>query len=164
MEFYTGKIGHDLRRQFIDFGSLDTLAYASGDIATTGALVAPEMARAQGLSGTILRLMVRETTGGTLQRPSIRFWFFGNSLTPAARKSPQAFTGAQLASLIGSADVLNANYINCGTGVSSVELSVSIPYVLQTTSTSLYIVPEFRGAYTFASTANLALQIIAEVD
>jgi hypothetical protein len=164
MEFYTGKVGQDLRRQTLDFGSLDVSAYASGDIATTGALIAPEMARAQGLSGTILRLMVRESTSGTLQRPSIRFWFFGSSLTPASRNAPQAFTANQLANFIGTADVLNANYINCATGVSSVEVNINIPYVLQSTSTSIYVVPEFRGAYTFHSTASLIMQMISEVD
>lgn len=164
MEFYTGKIGHDIRRQAIDFGTLDTVAYSTGDILTSAALIAPQMARAQGLSGTIIRLLVRETTSGTLQKPSIRFWFFGSSLTPASRNSPQAFTSAQLVSLIGTTDVLNANYINCASGVASVETSVSIPYVLQPTTTSIYIVPEVRGAYTFSATSTLTLQILAEVD
>ena len=164
MEFYTGKIGHDIRRQAIEFGTLDTIAYSTGDILTSAALVAPQMARAQGLSGTIVRLLVKESTSGTLQRPSIRFWFFGGALTPASRNSPQAFSSTQLNALIGTADVLNANYINCATGVASVELSLSLPYVLQSTSTTIYIVPEVRGTYTFSATSSLTLQILAEVD
>jgi hypothetical protein len=163
MEFYTGKVGSDLRRQYVSFGTLDTVAYATGDILTSGALTVPYMARAEGMSGTLVRVLLKETTSGTLQKPSLRLWFFGTSLTPASRNSPQAFTSSQIDSLIGYVDVLNANYLNAGTGVATIETTVNIPYVLQPTSTTIYLVPEVRAAYTFHSTAQIVAQIIAEV-
>jgi len=66
MEFYSGKIGYDQRKQVVDFGVLDTVAYSTGDILTSSALVIPSMARAQGMSGRIVRIMIKETTSGTL--------------------------------------------------------------------------------------------------
>lgn len=164
MEFYTGKIGYDQRRQAIDFGTLDTLAYATGDIATSGALIVPTVSRAQGMSGRIVRIMIKETTSGTLQRPSLRLWFFGAPLTPTSRNSPQAFTSSQLDTLVGTVEVLTGNYINCATGVASIEATINLPYVTQSTSTALYMVPEVRGAYTFHSTARIIAQIVCEVD
>lgn len=164
MEFYTGKIGYDQRRQSINFGTLDTVAYSTGDILTTGALVIPNMARAQGMSGRVVRIMIKETTAGTLQRPSLRLWFFGAPITPASRNSPQAFTSAQIDSLIGTVDVNTVTYINCATGVASYDATVYLPYDMQDTSTSFYVVPEVRAAYTFHSTAQLVMQIVCEVD
>ena len=38
MEFYTGLTGKDTVLQTFDFGTLDTAAYASGDILTSSAI------------------------------------------------------------------------------------------------------------------------------
>ena len=164
MEFYTGKIGYDQRKQAIDFGTLDTVAYSTGDILTSSALVIPNVARAQGMSGRIVRIMLKETTSGTLQKPSLRLWFFGAALVPASRNAAQAFTSAQIDTLVGTVDVNNVTYINCGTGVASYDASSYLPYDLQDTSTALYVVPEVRAAYTFHSTAKIIMQILCEVD
>jgi hypothetical protein len=164
MEFYSGKIGYDQRKQVVDFGVLDTVAYSTGDILTSSALVIPSMARAQGMSGRIVRIMIKETTSGTLQRPSLRLWFFGAPLSPASRNAPQAFTSTQIDSLVGTIDVNTVTYINCLTGVASYDATVYLPYDVQDTSTALYVVPEVRAAYTFHSTARLIMQVVCEVD
>lgn len=164
MEFYSGKYGIDRRRVASDFGQFDTLAYASGDILTSGAISYANMARSVGFSGKIARVILKETTAGTLQRPSLRLWFFGSSVTPATRNAPQAFTTSQIDVLLGTTEVLNANWINCGSGVAMIEKDIELPYVLNSVSSTIYVVPEVRASYTFHSTGRIIMQMISEVD
>lgn len=164
MQFYTGRKGVDRVRNTFDFGTLDTVAYASGDILTSSAISLPDSARSAGEPGELQLFQLKETSSGTLQRPALRIWLFGSSLTPAARNSPQAFTSAQIDLLIGYFDIANADWINNGTGVASVVKSVSIPYRLQPASSILYFVPEIRGAFTFHSTARITGQTIQAID
>jgi hypothetical protein len=165
MQFYTGRKGVDRVRNTFDFGTLDTLAYASGDILTSTAIAVSESARSAGEPGELQKIILKETnTGGTLQRPALRVWLFGSALTPAARNSPQAFTSAQMDLYIGFIDIANADWINNGTGVAIVEKTVSIPYRLQPASNILYLVPEIRGAFTFHSTARITGQTIQAID
>jgi hypothetical protein len=164
MEFYSGKYGVDRRKVSSDFGQFDTIAYATGDILTSSAISFANMARSVGFSGKMARVILKETTSGTLQRPSLRLWFFGASVTPASRNSPQAFTTSQIDVLLGTTDVLNANWINCGSGVSMIEKDIEIPYVLSSGSSAIYVVPEVRAAYTFHSTSRIIMQLISEVD
>lgn len=165
MQFYTGRKGVDRVRNTFDFGTLDTVAYASGDILTSAAISLPDSGRSAGETGEFQTIILKETnTGGTLQKPALRIWLFGSSLTPAARNSPQAFTSAQIDLLIGYFDIANADWINGGTGVAMVSKIVSIPYGLQAASNILYLVPEIRGAYTFHSTARITGQTIQAID
>lgn len=164
MQFYTGRKGVDRVRNTFDFGTLDTVAYASGDILTSSAISLPDSARSAGEPGELQLFQLKETTSGTLQRPALRIWLFGSSLTPAARNSPQAFTSAQIDLLIGYFDIANADWINNGTGVASVVKTLSIPYRLQPASNILYLVPEIRGAFTFHSTARITGQTIQAID
>ena len=165
MQFYTGRKGIDRIRNTFDFGTLDTLAYASGDILTSNAISLPESARSAGEPGEFQKIILKETnTGGTLQRPALRIWLFGSSLTPASRNSPQAFTSAQMDLYVGYIDIANADWINNGTGVAIVEKTVSIPYCLQPASNTLFMVPEVRAAYTFHSTARITGQTIQAID
>ena len=76
MEFYTGLTGKDTVLQTFDFGTLDTAAYASGDILTSSA-IAVSGARYLGMGGTVERIILKETTGGTLQLPDLRFGYLG---------------------------------------------------------------------------------------
>lgn len=165
MEFYSGKYGIDRRKAVGDFGQFDTVAYASGDILSSSAISFGSMARSVGFSGKICRIILKETaTSGTIQKPAVRLWVFGSSVVPAARNSPQAFTSSQLDVLVGVVSVLNAEWIDNATNVASWEKTLDIPYVLQTNSNTLYIVPEVRGAYTFNSTGRIVAQLITEVD
>jgi hypothetical protein len=90
--FYSGQTGQEKVKSIFDFGTLDTVGYASGDILTSSAIAIPNASRFAGDSGTLLKIILAESTSGTLQRPALRLWFFGGSLTPAARNSAQAFT------------------------------------------------------------------------
>lgn len=164
MQFYTGRKGIDRRRNTFDFGVLDTLAYTSGDILTSAAISLSDSARAAGEPGEFQKIILKETTSGTLQKPALRIWLFGSSLTPAARNAPQAFTSAQFDLYCGYIDIAAADWINGGTGAAIVEKTVSIPYRLQAASNILYMVPEIKGAYTFHSTARITGQTIQAID
>jgi hypothetical protein len=162
--FYSGQVGEYKVKSTFDFGTLDTVAYTSGDILTSAAVAIPNASRFAGDTGTIVRIILNESTTGTLQKPSLRLWFFGSSVTPAARNSPQAFNTTQFNVLCGYIDVLNANWLNGGTGAAVIDTAVLIPYGLQPTSTTLYLVPEVRGSYTFHSTAKITGTAILTVD
>jgi hypothetical protein len=165
MEFYTGKTGEDRTLQTIDFGTLSTSLYDDGDILTSGA-ISVDSARFLGFSGVIERIILKETSSGTLQKPDIRMWIFGSAITPAAQNAPQAFTTAQFDVLIGYYD-LGTNWINGGTGVCILQTSPEIKYVCQSTSRTLYLVPELRPTSadkTFASGATIKGQIVLRRD
>lgn len=165
MQFYTGRKGLDRKRNTFDFGTLDTVAYASGDILTSGAISLGDSARAAGEPAEFQKIILKETnTGGTLQKPALRIWLFGSSLTPAARNAAQAFTSAQFDLYCGYIDIAAADWINGGTGAAIAEKTVSIPYRLQPASNTLYIVPEIKGAYTFHSTARITGSTIQAID
>jgi hypothetical protein len=163
MEFYTGKTGQDRTLQAIDFGTLDTVAYAANDILTTGA-IAIDSARFLGFSGTLERILLKETSSNTLQKPAMRLWFFGSAITPAARNAAQAFTSAQFDVLVGYVDIAEADWINGGTGVCTLQITPNLPYVCQSTSRTLYMVPEIKSADTFASGATIKGQIVLRRD
>jgi hypothetical protein len=163
MEFYTGKTGQDRSLQAIDFGTLDTAAYAANDILTSGA-VAIDSARFLGFSGTLERIILKETSSGTLQKPAMRLWFFGSAITPAAQNAAQAFTSAQFDVLVGYVDVAEADWINGASGVCTLQLTPNLPYVCQSTSRTLYLVPEIKDANTFASGATIKGQVVLRRD
>ena len=162
--FYAGQVGQEKIKSIFDFGTLDTVAYASGDILTSSAIAIPDASRFAGDTGTLLKIILAESTSGTLQKPTLRLWLFGGSLTPAARNAAQAFTKAQFDIAVGYVDIANASWINGGTGAAYVDATFEMPYGLQPTSTSLYIVPEVRAAYTFHSTAKITGTAIMAID
>jgi hypothetical protein len=159
MEFYTGLTGKDTTLQSFDFGVLDTAAYASGDILTSAA-IAVSGARYLGMGGTIERIILKETTGGTLQLPDLRLWIFGDSITPAARNAAQAYTSSQMLLLVGYVDIAAASWVNGATGVTINTVTPNLPFVCQPTSKTLYIVPECKSAETYASGATITGQIV----
>lgn len=163
MEFYTGKTGQDRTLQAIDFGTLDTNAYAANDILTSGA-VAIDAARFLGFSGTIERIILKETTSGTLQKPAMRLWFFGSAITPASQNAAQAFSSAQFDVLVGYIDVAEADWVNGASGVCTLQATPNLPYVCQSTSRTLYMVPEIKTADTFASGATIKGQLVLRRD
>lgn len=163
MEFYTGKTGQDRTLQAIDFGTLDTVAYVANDILTSGA-IAIDSARFLGFSGTLERILLKETSSGTLQKPAMRLWFFGSSMTPAARNSPQAFSSNDLDILVGYVDIAEADWINGASGVCTLQVTPNLTYVCQSTSRTLYMVPEIKSADTFASGATIKGQIVLRRD
>ena len=164
MEFYTGKTGQDRVLRAIDFGTLDTAAYAANDILTSGA-ISIDAARFLGFSGVVERIIIKETTSGTRQAPAIRLWFFGSALTPSARNSAQAFTSAQFDILIGYADITAADWVNGGTGVAMAAINPNLVYNCQPTSKTLYMVPELKtSSKTFASGATIKGQIVLRRD
>lgn len=163
MEFYTGKTGQDRTLQAIDFGTLDTVAYAANDILTSGA-VALDSARFLGFSGTLERILLKETSSGTLQKPALRLWFFGSAMTPAARNSPQTFSSNDFDVLVGYIDIAEADWINGASGVCTLQVTPNLSYVCQSTSRTLYIVPEIKDANTFASGATIKGQIVLRRD
>ena len=159
MEFYTGLTGKDTTLQSFDFGVLDTAAYASGDILTSSA-IAVSGARYLGMGGVIERIILKETTGGTLQLPDLRLWIFGDSITPAARNAAQAYTSSQMLLLVGYVDIAAGSWINGATGVTINTVTPNLPFVCQPTSKTLYIVPECKSAETYASGATITGQIV----
>ena len=159
MEFYTGLTGKDTILQTFDFGTLDTVAYASGDILTSSA-IAVSAARYLGMGGVIERIILKETTSGTLALPDLRIWIFGDSVTPAARNSPQAFTSSQQSLLVGYVDIAAGSWINGASGVSINAVTPNLPFVCQGTSKTLYLVPECKSAETYASGATITGQIV----
>lgn len=159
MEFYTGLTGKDTTLQSFDFGVLDTVAYASGDILTSSAITVSG-ARYLGMSGVIERIILKETTGGTLQLPDLRLWIFGDSVTPAARNAAQAYTSSQMLLLVGYVDIAAASWVNGATGVTINTVTPNLPFVCQPTSKTLYIVPECKSAETYASGATITGQIV----
>jgi hypothetical protein len=159
MEFYTGLTGKDTVVQTFDFGVLDTAAYASGDILTSSA-IAVSGARYLGMGGVIERIILKETTGGTLQLPDLRLWIFGDSVTPAARNAAQAYTSSQLLLLVGYVDIAAGSWINGATGVAINTVTPALHFVCQPTSKTLYIVPECKSAETYASGATITGQIV----
>jgi hypothetical protein len=162
MEFYTGKVGQDRTLQAFDFGTLDTAAYAIGDVLTSGA-IAIDAARFLGSSGVIERIILKETTAGTLQKPNIRLFIFGSAITPAARNAAQAFDGSQFDILVGYFDT-GTTWVDGAAGVCVLQTSLDIKYVCQSTSRTLYIVPVLLSAETFASGATLKGQIVLRRD
>jgi hypothetical protein len=159
MEFYTGLTGKDTVVQTFDFSTLDTAAYASGDILTSSA-IAVSGARYLGMGGVVERIILKETTGGTLQLPDLRLWIFGDSITPAARNAPQAFISSQLSFLVGYVDIAAGSWINGATGVAVNTVTPALHFVCQPTSKTLYIVPECKSAETYASGATITGQIV----
>ena len=165
MEFYSGKYGLDRRRSVGDFGQFDTVAYATGDILSSSAIAFGSVARSTGYSGKVARIVLKENaTTGSIVKPALRLWVFSASVTPATRNSPQAFTTTQLDVFVGTINIANADWIDCASLTASVEKELNIPYVLQSNSTTLYIVPEVRSPYTFNSTDRIVAQLITEVD
>lgn len=162
--FYSGQTGQEKVKSIFDFGTIDTVNYASGDILTSSAIAVPNASRFAGDTGTLLKLILVESATTTIIRPALRLWLFGGSLTPASRNSPQAFTRAQFEIAVGYVDILNTSWINGGTATAYVEASVEIPYGLQPTSTTLYIVPEVRASYTFTSSAKITGTAIMAID
>ena len=164
MEFYTGKTGQDRVLRAFDFGTLDTATYADGDVLTSGA-IAVDATRFLGFSGVIERVILKETTSGTRQKPNIRMWIFGSALTPAARNSPQAFNGTQFDILVGYADIAAGDWITGGTGVAIAQITPNMVYNCQATSKTLYMVPELKtSGKTFASGATLKGQLVLRRD
>lgn len=159
MEFYTGLTGKDTILQTFDFGTLDTAAYASGDILTSSA-IAVSASRYLGMGGVIERLILKETTSGSLALPDLRIWIFGDSVTPAARNSPQAFTSSQQSLLVGYVDIAAGSWINGTSGVSINAVTPNLTFVCQGTSKTLYLVPECKSAETYASGATITGQIV----
>lgn len=162
--FYSGQVGQEKVASIFDLGALDITSYSTGDILTSSAIAIPNAARFAGDTGTLLNVDFVESTSGTLQKPSLRLWLFGANITPASRNSPQAFTKAQFDQCIGYFDIANANWINGGTGTAFIQATVDMPYGLQPTSTSLYMVPEVRAAYTFHSTGRITGTAIIAID
>jgi len=163
--FYAGQTGQEKVQSIFDFGTLDTLAYASGDILTSSAIAIPNASRFAGDTGTILNIdFVESTSGGTLQKPNLRLWLFGQNITPASRNSAQAFTKAQFDVCIGYFDIANGNWLNGGVGTAFIQATINLPYGLQPTSTSIYMVPEVRSAYTFHSTAKITGTAVIAID
>lgn len=162
--FYAGQVGQEKVQSLFDFGILDTVAYSSGDILTSSAIGIPNASRFAGDTGTILNVSFVESSSGTLQRPPLRLWLFGQNITPSARNSAQAYTRAQFDVCIGYFDILNANWINGGSGNAFIQASLNIPYGLQPTSTTIYIVPEIRAAHTFHSTAKITGTAVMAID
>jgi len=152
MEFYTGLTGRDKQLSSFDFGSLDTAAYASGDILTSSAIQIPA-SRYVGMGGVI-------DTTNTLALPDLRLWFFGGSVTPASRNSPQAFSTTQMALLIGYFDIASGSWINGASGVAINTVTPNLPFVCQSTSKTIYMVPEIKSAETFHSSASITGQIV----
>lgn len=163
MEFYTGKVGQDRIVQTIDFGTLDTAAYADNDVLTSGA-IAVDAGRFLGFSGVIESINLIEYSSGTLQQPFLRIWVFGSAITPSARNTAKNFTGAQLDLLVTYFDMSNSAWINAGTTTAANQKTVNIPYVCQSTSRTLYIVPEIKQSATFASGATIKGQIVLRRD
>lgn len=159
MEFYTGLTGRDKQLSSFDFGSLDTAAYASGDILTSSAIQIPA-SRYVGMGGVIERIILKEYTTNTLALPDLRLWFFGGSVTPAARNSPQAFTTTQMALLIGYFDIAAGSWISGASGVAINTVTPNLPFVCQSTSKTIYMVPEIKSAETFHSSASITGQIV----
>lgn len=159
MEFYTGLTGKDTILQTFDFGTLDTVAYASGDILTSSA-IAVSASRYLGMGGVIERIILKETTSGSLALPDLRIWIFGDSITPAARNSPQAFTSSQQSLLVGYVDIAAGSWINGTSGVAINAVTPNLPFVCQGTSKTLYLVPECKSAETYASGATITGQIV----
>lgn len=163
--FYAGQTGQEKVQSIFDFGTLDTSAYSTGDILTSSAIAIPNASRFAGDTGTLLNVdFVESASGGTLQKPNLRLWLFGQNITPASRNSLQAFTKAQFDVCIGYFDIANGNWLNGGVGTAFIQATVNIPYGLQPTSTSLYMVPEIRGAYTFHSTAKITGTAVVAID
>lgn len=162
--FYSGQTGQEKVKSIFDFGTLDTSSYSTGDILTSGAIAVPNASRFAGDTGTLLKIMLVESSSGTLQKPTLRLWLFGGSLTPASRNSPQAFTRAQMEIAIGWFDFGSNIWIQNATGVTFGEVNIELPYGLQPTSTTLYIVPEVRATYTFHSTAKITGTAIMAID
>jgi hypothetical protein len=159
MEFYTGLTGKDTTLQSFDFGVLDTAAYASGDILTSSAITVSG-GRYFGFGGVIERIILKETTSGTLALPDLRLWIFGDSVTPAARNSAQAFTSSQYSLLVGYIDIAAGSWINGASGVAINTVTPALHFVCQPTSKTLYIVPECKSAETYASGATMTGQIV----
>lgn len=159
MEFYTGLTGKDTILQTFDFGTLDTAAYASGDILTSSA-IAVSAARYLGMGGVIERIILKETTSGSLALPDLRIWIFGDSVTPAARNAPQAFTSSQQSLLVGYVDIAAGSWINGTSGVAINAVTPNLTFVCQGTSKTLYLVPECKSAETYASGATITGQIV----
>lgn len=159
MEFYTGLTGKDTVLQSFDFGTLDTAAYASGDILTSSA-IAVSASRYLGMGGIIERIILKETSSGTLAIPDLRLWIFGDSVTPASRNSPQAFTSSQMLLLVGYVDIAAGSWINGTAGVAINAVTPNLTFVCQGTSKTLYLVPECKSAETYASGATITGQIV----
>lgn len=159
MEFYTGLTGKDSILQSFDFGTLDTVAYASGDILTSSAITVSG-SRYFGMGGVIERIILKETSSGTLALPDLRLWIFGDSVTPAARNSAQAFTSSQLLLLVGYVDIAAGSWINGASGVAINTVTPALNFVCQPTSKTLYFVPECKSAETYASGATITGQVV----
>jgi len=112
------------------------------------------------MGGVIERIILKETTSGTLQLPDLRLWIFGDSVTPAARNAAQAYTSSQMLLLVGYVDIAAGSWINGATGVSVNTVTPNLPFVCQPTSKTLYIVPECKSAETYASGATITGQIV----
>ena len=112
------------------------------------------------MGGTVDRIILKETTGGTLQLPDLRLWIFGDSVTPAARNAAQAFTSAQQSFLVGYVDIAAGSWVNGVAGVSINTVTPNLPFVCQGTSKTLYLVPECKSAETYASGATITGQIV----
>jgi hypothetical protein len=112
------------------------------------------------MGGIIERIILKETTGGTLQLPDLRLWIFGDSITPAARNAPQAFISSQLSFLVGYVDIAAGSWVNGATGVAVNTVTPALHFVCQPTSKTLYIVPECKSAETYASGATITGQIV----
>lgn len=124
--------------------TLDTEAYADGDVLTNACVSFDNLVGADALSGVIHRMVVADAAA---QNAPIELWLFPTNVA-ASNGSNQVFsmTSNIAATTIGV--IGTGTYVSMGSNSVAVASNIELPVVLP--STTLYGLPVTRAAATYA--------------
>jgi hypothetical protein len=124
--------------------TLDTAAYAAGDVLTNACVSFDEIVRTDQLSAVIHRMVVHDAAG---QNAPMELWLFGTNVS-ASNGSNQIFSmtsnvAANTLGVIGTGP-----WVSMGSNSVAIASNIELPILLPTTT--LYALPVTRGAPTYA--------------
>lgn len=134
--------------------TLDTAAYAIGDVLTNACVAFDDIVKDNANSGVIHRMIV---TDDAAQNAPLELWLFPTNVA-ASNGSNQVFslTSNIAATTIGV--IGTGPYVSVGSNTVSINSNVNIPIVLPTQT--LYALPVTRGAPTYtARSLNITLDV-----
>lgn len=141
----------------------NTTAYAIGDMwasgSTNGALVRlSNCARKDGGSGIIDRVVVINSASQATM-PNFNLFIFDNVVTSPSDNAPFPMTDAEAEKVVGVIPVTSWYAGGSTLNAVSVVSNLTVPFVCQSTCSSLWVVPVLTNAYTPTALENLTLRV-----
>jgi hypothetical protein len=138
--------------------TLDTSAYASGDSLHTAVMTFAGMARGNGGTGVISKLVIIDKA---VQSAAGELWLFDTAVTPAAANAAHSISDADAAHCVGV--ITFGPYAASALNSISTRSGVSLPYKCDPADTALYGILVTRGTPTYAA-SDLVVNLLASLD